>query len=116
MEKMILVLDESVAKGHAKTREQFEGEIGVMASFLYHESEIRDIETNLDRVLACYRKFSKDKFHITDLDNTAQRNLRKEVFSLINEGNLQGFYQALYAEGFHQSEFAEGRSGEGNAT
>lgn len=111
MSKMVLVLDESGAKGCAKTREKYDGEIGVMAGFLYTESEMRSTETYLNRVLRRHKKESGEKFHITDLDNHSQAKLRDEIFGYIKRANFRWFYQAVYAEGFHQSEFVESRGG-----
>ncbi|MCT9811351.1 hypothetical protein N0K08_11945 [Acidovorax sp. Be4] len=114
MKKMVLVLDESGAKGYAKTRERYEGEIGVMAGFLYTESEIRNTEIYLDNVLNRYRNDSGKKFHITDLDKKSQANLRDEIFHFMERYKFRWFYQAVYAEGFHQSEFSKGRGGDEN--
>lgn len=112
MKKMVLVLDESGAKGFAKTREAYEGEIGVMAGFLYSESEMRDTEIYLNRVLSGYQTELGKKFHITDLDSHSQAELRDEIFRFINNAKFRWFYQAVYADGFHQSEFVERRGGD----
>lgn len=106
-----MVLDESGAKGYAKTREKYEGEIGVMAGFLYTESEMKNIEVYLTSVLSRYKTDSAKKFHITELDNQSQAKLRDEIFCFIDKFKLRWFYRAVYAEGFHQSEFAEERGG-----
>lgn len=111
MEKMILVLDESGAKGYAKTQEKYEGEIGLMAGFLYTEEEINKIELMFDSIINNYRSGADGKIHITDLDKNNQKKLRNEVFDAFNKTKLQWFYTAIYAEGFHQSEFEEGRGG-----
>lgn len=118
MGKMILVLDESGAKGYAKTREQTEGEIGVMAGFVNLESNIRSFQSDLDDIVARYKTDSEKKFHIADLDKAQQAALRDDVFEFIRQRKIRWFYQAIYAEGFHQAEFSEGRGGEedGNAS
>jgi hypothetical protein len=112
MKKMILVLDESGAKGYAKTREKSEGEIGVMAGYAYLESDILNFQDDLDEIVGRYNSSSEKKLHITDLDIERQAALRKDIFEFIRRRKLRWFYQAIYAEGFHQSEFSEERGGE----
>jgi hypothetical protein len=114
METMVLVLDESGAKGYAKTKETHEGEIGLMAGFLYTESEIDQIKKMLDRIVSPYYSKINGKFHITDLDKASQKRLRDEVFYAFRMTRLQWFFMGIYAEGFHQSEFDYGRGGSAN--
>ncbi|TQL81039.1 hypothetical protein [Delftia sp. HK171] len=115
MEKMILVIDESGAKGYAKTEEKYFGEIGVMAGFLYTEQEMLEIEGCLDIFLNPYKNDTNGKFHITDLASDAQMKLRDDIFHFIRKSKLQWFYHALYSQGFHQSEFGKNRGGENNS-
>lgn len=111
VDKMVLVIDESGAKGYAKTKEQYEGEIGVMAGFLYTEADINQIELMFDSIINRYSSSVEGKFHITDLDEISQGKLREEVFFAFKRTKLQWFYKGIYAEGFHQSEFDEKRGG-----
>ncbi|MDZ5431910.1 hypothetical protein T3H00_04420 [Pseudomonas fluorescens] len=108
---MILVLDESGAKGYARTKEKYEGEVGVIAGFLYTAPEIQYIENCLSNIVSKFKVESGKKFHIADLEKQQQILLREELFSFMKETRLQWLYQALYSEGFHQSEFADGRGG-----
>lgn len=114
MDKMVLVVDESGAKGYASTREKYEGEIGVMAGFLYPEKDIEDIKIVFDRIMCRYSVIGGGKFHITDLEKGAQESLREDVFFAFTKMKLRWFYTSVYAEGFHQSEFMEGRGGSKN--
>lgn len=114
METMVLVLDESGAKGYAKTKETYEGEIGLMAGFLYTESEINQIKEMLDNIITPYYSKINGKFHITDLDKVSQERLRGEIFYAFRVTRLQWFFMGIYAEGFHQSEFDDGRGGSSN--
>jgi len=114
MENMVLVLDESGAKGYATTKEKYEGEVGVMAGFMDTESEINQIELIFDRIIRKYCKNIDGKFHITDLKNEYQEKFREDIFDAIRRTRLQWFFKAIYAEGFHQSEFLEGRGGQKN--
>ena len=109
MRKIVLVIDESGAKGYATVREQNPGEIGVMAGFLYPEEEIIRMESMFDSVIDFHRSNGNAKFHITDLDAESQTKLRNDIFSIFREKKFQWFYVAIYAEGYHQSEFSPGR-------
>lgn len=112
MEKMVLVIDESGAKGYAKTKEKYEGEIGVMAGFMYPEADITTINKHLALILHSYQENQGKKFHITDLSIQSQDDLRKDIFDFIIKSKIQWYYQAIYAEGFHQSEFLKNRGGQ----
>lgn len=114
MTEMVLVIDESGAKGHAKTREKNPGEIGVMAALFYLKEEIDQIKIHLDRIVKPYLEHAGKKTHITELPGASQAQLREELFSFMKKINLRWFYSAIYAEGFHQSELAESRGGAKN--
>jgi hypothetical protein len=109
MRKMVLVIDESGAKGYATVREQNPGEIGVMAGFLYPEEEIIWMKSLFDSAIDLHRSNGKAKFHITDLDAESQTKLRNVIFNIFRDYKFQWFYVAIYAEGYHQSEFSPGR-------
>jgi hypothetical protein len=111
MENMVLVLDESGAKGYAKNDEKYDGEVGVMAGYLYTEKEIVDIERMFSQFTVPFSKSIDGKFHVTDLEKSDQNKLRNDIFFAIRNTRLQWFYQAIYSKGFHQSEFKEGRGG-----
>lgn len=115
MTKMILVLDESGAKGYAKIREKHEGEVGVIAGFLYTEPEIRTIESSLSKILESFSFDINKKLHITDLEKSQQQLLREHFFLFIKSTKMQWIFQAQYSEGFYQSEFADDRGGSENA-
>ncbi|MCG9770344.1 hypothetical protein L1D59_17260, partial [Pseudoalteromonas piscicida] len=111
METMVLVIDESGAKGYATNDEKYVGELGVMAGYLYTEREIVDIERLFRNFTSPFFKHIDGKLHVTDLDVADQNKLRDDIFYAIRETRLQWFYKAIYSEGFHQSEFKEGRGG-----
>ncbi|HCE4735512.1 TPA: hypothetical protein NGU80_004705 [Vibrio parahaemolyticus] len=112
MDNMVLVLDESGAKGYAKNDEKFDGEVGVMAGYLYTEQEIADIERMFGQFTSPFSKSTDGKFHVTDLDELDQKKLRDAIFFAIRKTKMQWFYKAIYSKGFHQSEFKEGRGGQ----
>lgn len=111
MENMVLVVDESGAKGYATNDEKYEGEVGVMAGYLYTEKEIVDIERMFSQFTLPFSKSIDGKLHITDLEKSDKKKLRDDIFFAIRRAKLQWFYQAIYSKGFHQSEFKEGRGG-----
>lgn len=111
---MILVLDESGAKGYATNNEKYYGEVGVMAGYLYTEDEINYFELIIRHAISEFDKRGKGKFHIVELGEVEQKLLRDKVFHAIKELKLQWFYKAIYSEGFHQAEFASGRAGQEN--
>lgn len=111
MDNMVLVLDESGAKGYAKTKEKTDGELGVMAGFLYTQQEINEIEYMLNKIIEPFKKCVEGKFHITELRQKDQDELRKRIFFAFRETRLQWFFNAVYVQGFHQSEFKDGRGG-----
>ena len=114
MDHMVLVLDESGAKGYATNNEKYEGEIGVMAGYLYTDIDMINIERMFSQCISPFSKSTIGKFHITDLEKSEQKKLRDSIFNAFQKAKVQWFYKAIYSEGFHQSEFTEGRGGEQN--
>lgn len=112
MDHMVLVLDESGAKGYATNTEKYDGEVGVMAGYLYTEEEILDIERMFSQFTSLFTNGIDGKLHITDLNKADQKKLRDGIFFAIRKSRLKWFYKAIYSKGFHQSEFMEGRGGQ----
>lgn len=112
MDHMVLVIDESGAKGYANKGEQEESDVGVMAGFIYTRLEMLDIETTLQKILSSHNISINNKIHITELNNS--NSLRESFFNAFQERKLQWFFRAIYSEGFHQSEFKEDRGGDFN--
>ncbi len=108
---MVLVVDESGAKGYATNDEKYDGEIGVMAGYLYTEREVVDIERMFSQFTLPFSKRIDGKFHVTELEESDQKQLRDDIFFAIRKTKLQWFYKSIYSKGFHQSEFKEGRGG-----
>ena len=59
MEKLILVVDESGAKGYADQQENYLGETGVIAGFVFPESEYDKHETELNNIRNSYSSDEK---------------------------------------------------------
>lgn len=104
--KMILVIDESGAKGYSKTNEKCKEEIGVMAGFLYSPEEVEEIKQCMDQMIG---PRENKKIHITDSGSSDK--LREKVFLLMKKSKIRWFYQAIYVEGLYQSEFDDNRGG-----
>jgi hypothetical protein len=109
---MVLVLDESGAKGYSKNKEKYKGEVGVMAGYLYTKEETIEIEQMFSQFTTPINNATSSKLHITDINEGDQKKLRDSIFFAIRKTKMQWFYQAVYSEGFHQSEFMEGRGGQ----
>lgn len=114
MDNMVLVLDESGAKGYADKTEEFEGDLGVMAGILYTRQEMFEIELMLSQIIKPFNEHITGKFHIADLKKEHQNELRNLIFSSFRNIKLRWLYKAIYSQGFHQSEFKEKRGGTGN--
>lgn len=100
MEKIILVIDESGAKGYSDKQESYLGEVGVMAGFLIPDKYIKEVANNLEIIR---QRYSTDgKLHITDLDSTQQENLRCNIFEYILKNQIPCIYEAIHVEGFFQ--------------
>lgn len=114
MDNMVLVLDESGAKGYADKTEEFEGDLGVMAGILYTRQEMFSIELMLSQIIKPFNEHVTGKFHIADLKKEHQNSLRDLIFSSFRSIELQWLYKAIYSQGIHQSEFQEKRGGTRN--
>lgn len=112
MTNMVLVIDESGAKGYSRQQESTIGEIGVMAGYLYTESEIEQISRMFQQVTSNIKGLKNQKLHIAELSSEQQEDLRNGIFDLIKMSRLQWFYTAIYSQGFHESEFCDNRGTE----
>ncbi|WP_309266399.1 hypothetical protein [Aeromonas salmonicida] len=99
MKKLILVVDESGAKGYADQKENYSGETGVVAGFLFPESEYEQHETKLNIIRNSYN--SDGKLHITDLDANTQKNLREDIIKYLEANEVVCVFEAMYVEGLH---------------
>lgn len=100
MERMILVIDESGAKGYSDKRESYPGEVGVMAGFLIPDKHLKEVVNNLETIRQQYPIDGKS--HITDLDPTQQENLRNDIFNYFLKNRIPCIYEAIHVEGFFQ--------------
>ena len=101
METVLLVLDESGAKGYDNNKEQEPGEFGVMAGFALPESTVDAFVGGLSEIV---QSISADnKLHITDLKPAAQETLRKRLFDYLSNCGALWFYEAVYVQGFHDT-------------
>lgn len=101
MTKIIFVIDESGAKGYSDNKENFKGEIGVLAGFLILEDNIEIARKELDIIKRKY--LIDDKVHITDLDSKSQYDLRAEIFLYLKHRNIHWVYSAVYVQGFYEN-------------
>lgn len=100
VKNLILVVDESGAKGYSDQSEKFFGETGVMAGFLFHEDDYHEHEINLNLLRTRY--LSDGKLHITDLDFNSQSQLREDVLKYLIDNEVVCVFEAIYSEGFYK--------------
>lgn len=98
--KFILACDESGAKGYADQDEQFPGQIGVFAGLLVPDEIRARVEAALEAAIAPHRG-GDGKLHITDIEATAQADLRQRLFDVIRELHPPCFWYAIHVAGFH---------------
>ena len=97
--RAVLVCDESGAKGYATQREQFPGEVGVMAGILMHEEIADDCDVAFQRVYDEFKPSTVGKLHMADLDAERQGTLRNEIYRTVGELGLPCFWYAIHVEG-----------------
>lgn len=100
MEKIILVIDESGAKGYSDQQESYSGEVGVMAGFLIPDKRLKEVRKDLEDIRQRY--LTNGKLHIADLDPTQQETLRKDIFKYFLNSKIHCVYEAIHVEGFFQ--------------
>lgn len=100
MNEMLLVLDESGAKGYSDNQEVHPGEFGVMAGFLVPASILNTVRASLETIRD---RFATDgKLHITDLTSQQQGALRQAIYDYLQEAKLRWVYEAIYVQGYHE--------------
>lgn len=98
--KIVLILDESGAKGYSNNAESVPGELGVMAGYLISYEQFDSIKNDLDAIRANY--LVEGKVHITDLDPEQQKSLRCSIFELFIKAQIPWIYEATYVQGFYE--------------
>lgn len=98
MNEIVLVLDESGAKGYSDNQESYAGELGVMAGFLVPSSMLDSLHKRLETIRD---QFATDgKLHITDLTPSRQGALRHAIYDCLQQANLRWVYEATYVQGY----------------
>lgn len=107
MKKHYLFIDESGGKGYADNRERFPGELGVIAGYLIPDVYIKIYRDEIEGCLSNIE--SSGKIHIAEMED--KREIRGKVFETFGRLAIPWMYEAIFVEGFYQSEFCEGRGG-----
>lgn len=100
MKTVVLVLDESGAKGYSTNPEATEGELGVMAGYLVPDEHIVTVSRELDGIRLQF--LGNGKLHVTDLTPSDQALLRKALLDYFSSCSIFCIYEAIYVEGLHQ--------------
>lgn len=103
---IILVCDESGAKGYADQREACPGEVGVFAGILVSD-EIQSAAEAEFQTIYNRHKSANAKAHITDMKTIQQDNLRQDVYAVIRKLDLPCFWYAIHVEGLHNWHICE---------
>lgn len=98
MKTIYLICDESGAKGCSDKQENYSGEVGVMAGFIFLKERLSEIRSDLEKITSPF--FTEGKLHITDLSPNDQERLRNNLFSYLKERNILCLYEAIHSEGF----------------
>ncbi len=101
MSKVILVIDESGAKGYSDRPETAVGEFGVMVGYLVPEEHANEVRNRFRQIQSKYT--SDGKLHITDLQPKAQEGLRVDIFREFSELGIYWVYEAVYVQGYHEN-------------
>lgn len=101
METVLLVMDESGAKGYDDNQEQQQGELGVMAGFALPASKIQPFVNGLTEIVGSFEV--DGKLHITDIAPSDQERLRQCLFNYFSQCHVLWFYEAIYVQGFYES-------------
>lgn len=98
--KLILICDESKAKGFNDKPASDGDPIGVVAGLLLTEANFRIIEPLIAQVRSKFEP--KDgKLHVTGISPLEQEQLRKDVYEIIQNSKGVIVYEAITQDGFH---------------
>jgi hypothetical protein len=97
---VVLICDESGAKGYADKDEEFPGDVGVFAGLFASKEKFSAIQHEFNAVALRY-VMEDGKLHIADLGKEEQGTLRKEMFALILKHGIPCFWEAIHVAGFH---------------
>jgi hypothetical protein len=99
---VILVCDESGAKGYAVANNLDTDEIGVFAGVMVPAELLPTVREEFDHIVSRYAP-ADNKLHITDLSREAQDALRNDTYELIRKHRLPCFYEAIHLAGFNNA-------------
>lgn len=98
---LVLVCDESGAKGYANQPERVPGEVGVMAGFILPADRLDAVGADLDAICLPFRRPGK-KLHVTELGPDAER-LRAAVYDYFLRHDIPIVYEAIHSHGFYDN-------------
>lgn len=96
----VLILDESGGKGYSRKKEGYEGELGVVAGFLFDK---RDLERIKKISFLLFGDFAKEgKLHMATLSkNDKELAINKMKYFFFRMENIRWSYSARYVDGHH---------------
>ncbi len=97
-----LFCDESGAKGYSDKPGQGIDSLGIVVGIIIHESQLSLLKKYYDKI---YKKYATDlnsKFHLSDLPNNKQVNIRNDVFEIIKHIDARLIYSSISKDGMHE--------------
>lgn len=98
---IVVVCDESGAKGYASTPERCQGEFGCAAGILLPSTEVESVRAAARSIVTRFGVHG-DKVHITEMAPAVQAQVRDAVIEYIKMRRIPCVYEAIYVDGIHQ--------------
>lgn len=101
---MIVICDESGAKGYSNQKEKYPGEFGLFAGYvLKSDSQLEKIESELSNIFNEIEWPENQKKHLSNLNSELAEKIRCNVFKIFKENEIICMYSAIYVDGFYSS-------------
>lgn len=105
--EVVFVCDESGAKGLGDKAEQGPKQIGLVAGVIVPKEKEFEVRNAMDNIAKQYPVLQGEKLHITSLSQADANALRNDVFQLITSKGLHCAYEAIAAQGLHESHLTQ---------
>jgi|GEM_PF-3369328 len=109
MLRVVLVIDESGAKGYSKNQEKEPNELGVMVGYLIPVEALSQARSIAKEFFSHIN--APDKLHLTSLTKAQQKEVREFIYKIFKNNSTCWFYEAVFVQGFYKSVHQEGRGG-----
>ena len=97
-----LICDESGAKGYSDKPDQGIDSLGLVTGLIIHESQLPSLQKACYEIHEKYSTECYSKFHMADLPNDKQDNMRNDIFNIIRSINARLVYSSIPKEGMNK--------------